>query len=110
MVEHIQKIVHLLIPIINIPKCDTLFKKYILRQQPVRASHSFRILFFVFVFVEHSSQLTCLLQTNKSTHPYIHFRAIILLALKEFWCGIGRTATPCLQQLSSREHVTEAEI
>ena len=71
--------------------------------------------FFIFLF---SSWLATpcataqqgIVHTWKSTHPYIYFRSVVLLALKEFWCGIRRAATPRLQQLSSRKQVTEAEV
>lgn len=84
----------------------------------VEISHSFSI-FYVYEFQGPNSYWMYLfvfvairpfLHTYKSTHPYIYFRSIILLALKEFRCSVRRTATPCLQQLSSREHVTEAKI
>lgn len=44
------------------------------------------------------------------TYPDVHFGPIIFFSFKEFWCSIGRAATPGLQQLPRSEEVTEAKI
>lgn len=45
-----------------------------------------------------------------STYPDVYFGPIILLPFKELWSGIGRAATPRLQQLPRSEKVAEAEV
>lgn len=44
------------------------------------------------------------------THPYVHFGPIIFLPFEELWGGIGRAATPRLQQLPRSEEVAEAKV
>ena len=44
------------------------------------------------------------------TYPDVHLGSVILLSFEEFRRGIGRAATPGLQQLPRGEEVTEAKI
>ena len=45
-----------------------------------------------------------------SQTPYIHFWAIILLALEQFWGSIGRTATECVQFAARRKFIAESKV
>ena len=44
------------------------------------------------------------------TYPNVHFCSTVFLALKQLWCCIRWTSTPCLQVLPLLKYITESKI